>query len=58
MMPLRYEDGLHVAGMLAYVTRLVKQQLLVQNEQLTVENGMLRAHLPAHPPLSGARHPG
>ncbi len=38
--------------MLAYVTGLVNQQLLVQNEYLAAENRILRAHLPAQLRLS------
>jgi hypothetical protein len=33
--------------LLAYVTGLVNQQLLLQNEYLTAENRILRSHLPA-----------
>src|SRR5436309_12407659 len=36
-----------VARLLAYVTGMVNQQLLLQNEYLIAENRMLRAHLPA-----------
>jgi hypothetical protein len=35
-----------VARLLAYVTGMVNQQLLLQNEYLLAENGILRAHLP------------
>ena len=35
------------ARMLAYVTGLVNQELLLQNEYLAAENRILRAHLPA-----------
>ena len=35
------------ARLLAYVTRLVKQKLPLQNEYLAAENRILRAHLPA-----------
>jgi putative transposase len=35
-----------VARLLAYVTGMVNQQLLLQNEYLLAENGTLRAHLP------------
>ncbi len=35
------------AKMLAYVTGLVNQQLLLQNEYLAAENQILRAHLEA-----------
>ena len=41
-----------LARMLAYVTGLVNQQLLVQNEYLAAENRILRAHLPAQFRLS------
>ena len=34
------------ARLLAYVTGLVNQELLLQNEYLTAENRILRAHLP------------
>src|SRR4030095_15172663 len=34
------------ARLLAYVTGLVNQQLLLQNEYLAAENRILRAHLP------------
>ena len=33
--------------LLAYVTGLVNQKLLLQNEYLAAENRILRAHLPA-----------
>src|SRR5436305_5482635 len=36
-----------VARLLAYVTGMVNQQLLLQNEYLIAENGILRSHLPA-----------
>lgn len=35
-----------VARLLAYVTGMVNQQLLLQNEYLVAENRILRAHLP------------
>src|SRR5215472_5774546 len=38
--------------LLAYVTGLVNQELLLQNEYLAAENRVLRAHLPARLPLS------
>ena len=34
------------AQLLAYVTGLVNQQLLLQNEYLVAENRILKAHLP------------
>jgi hypothetical protein len=34
------------ARLLTYVTGLVNQQLLLQNEYLVAENRILRAHLP------------
>ena len=36
-----------VARLLGYVTGLVNQQLLLQNEYLIAENRILRSHLPA-----------
>jgi putative transposase len=41
-----------VARLLAYVTGMVNQQLLLQNEYLTAENRVLRSHLPARVPLT------
>ena len=38
--------------LLTYVTGLVNQQLLLQNEYLAAENRILRAHLPARLGLS------
>src|SRR6266536_5971877 len=40
------------AQLLAYVTGLVNQKLLLQNEYLAAENRVLRAHLPARVRLS------
>src|SRR6266700_755158 len=40
------------ARMLAYVTGLVNQKLLLQNEYLAAENRILRAHLPKRLRLS------
>ena len=40
------------ARLLAYVTGLVNQKLLLQNEYLAAENRILRAHLPARMCLS------
>src|SRR5438067_5787963 len=40
------------ARILAYVTGLVNQKLLLQNEYLAAENRVLRAHLPARLRLS------
>src|SRR6516225_2100636 len=40
-------NGNQCARLLAYVTGLVNQELLLQNEYLTAENRILRAHLPA-----------
>ena len=40
------------ARLLAYVTGLVNQQLLRQNEYLAAENRILRSHLPARLRLS------
>jgi hypothetical protein len=36
----------HVAHLLAYVTGLVNQELLLKNEYLSAENRILRSHLP------------
>src|SRR6516165_7409850 len=41
------------ARLLAYVTGLVNQKLLLRNEYLAAENRILRAHLPARIRLSG-----
>ena len=41
------------ARLLAYVTGLVNQQLLLRNEYLVAENRILRAHLPSRLRLSG-----
>src|SRR5580700_162800 len=41
-----------VARLLAYVTGMVNQQLLLQNEYLVAENKILRAHLSARLHLS------
>ena len=38
--------------LLTYVTGLVNQELLLQNEYLAAENRLLRAHLPARLRLS------
>src|SRR5712691_4659394 len=40
------------AGLLAYVTGMVNQQLLLQNEYLIAENRILRTHLPIRLRLS------
>ena len=37
-----------VARLLAYMTGMVNQQLLLQNEYLLAENRIFRAHLPSH----------
>ena len=42
--------------LLAYVTGLVNQDLLLQNEYLAAENRMLRAHLPSRLRLSDPQH--
>src|SRR5260221_8507514 len=41
-----------LARLLAYVTGLVNQKLLLQNEYLAAENRILRAHLPTRLRLS------
>ena len=40
------------ARLLAYVTGLINQELLLKNEYLAAENRILRVHLPARPRLS------
>jgi hypothetical protein len=40
------------ARLLAYVTGLVNQELLLQNEYLVAENRILRSHLPPRLRLS------
>ena len=40
------------ARLLAYVSGLVNQELLLQTEYLAAENRILRAHLPVRPRLS------
>ena len=44
--------GYQVARLLAYVTGLVNQELLLQVEYLVAENRILRAHAPARLRLS------
>src|SRR5919106_3009480 len=46
------KKGTDWARLLAYVTGLVNQQLLLQNEYLAAENRILRAHLPSRLRLS------
>src|SRR5258706_16087959 len=45
-------NGNQWARLLAYVTGLVNQELLLHNEYLAAENRILRAHLPARLHLS------
>ena len=40
------------ARLLAYVSGLVNQELLLRNEYLAAENRKLRAHLPTRLPLT------
>ena len=47
-------DRFHWARLLAFVTGLVNQELLLRNEYLAAENRILRAHLPSRPRLSDA----
>ena len=47
-------DSIHCARLLAFVTGLVNQELLLQNEYLASENRILRAHLPTRLRLSNA----
>lgn len=47
--------NMQVARLLAYVTGMVSQQLLLQNEYLAAENRILRAHLPTRLRLTDAQ---
>jgi len=47
-------DRFHCARLLAFVTDLINQELLVRNEYLAAENRVLRAHLPSRIRLSDA----
>ena len=46
-----------VARLLAFVTGMVNQQILLQNEYLVAENRILRTHLPARLRLTDPRDP-
>ena len=48
------KTGYEAARLLAYVTRLVNQEVLLQVEYLAAENRILRAHAPARLRLSDA----
>src|SRR6516162_1571434 len=52
MMEFRMKNGNHWARLLVYVTGLINQELLLQNEYLAPENRIPRAHLPARLRLS------
>ena len=52
MMDARHEKQTQWARLLAYVTGMVNQRLLMQNEYLAAENRILRSHLPARVRLS------
>src|SRR5260370_9298600 len=56
MMEFRMQNGNHWARLLAYVTGLINQELLLQNENLAAENRILRALLPARLRLSDPLH--
>ena len=47
-------DRFYWARLLAFVTGLVNQELLLRNEYLAAENRILRAHLPSRLQLSDA----
>ena len=47
-------DRFHWARLLAFVTGLVNQELLLRNEYLAAGNRILRAHLPSRLRLSDA----
>jgi hypothetical protein len=55
IMDLDMRDTGKWARLLAFVTGLVNQELLLQNEYLAAENRILRAHLPSRPRLSDAQ---
>src|ERR1017187_4560464 len=46
-MDVSVRDRFHWARLLAFVTGLVNQELLLRNEYLAAENRILRAHLPS-----------
>ena len=52
MMEFRMKNRNHWARLPAYVTGLINQELLLQNEYLAAENRILRAHLPVRLRLS------
>jgi putative transposase len=54
IMNVAVSDRFHWARLLAFVTGLVNQELLLRNEYLAAENRILRAHLPSRLRLSNA----
>ena len=54
MMDHTMSDRVQWARLLAFVTGLVNQELLLRNEYLAAENRVLRAHLPSRLRLSDA----
>ena len=48
-------DRFHWARLLAFVTGLVNQELLLRNEYLAAENRILKAHLAVAAPVVGCR---
>jgi len=50
-------DRFQWARLLAFVTGLVNQELLLRNEYLAAENRVLRAHLPSRLQLSDPERP-
>src|ERR1017187_432108 len=46
-MDVSVRDRFHWARLLAFVTGLVNQELLLRNEYLAAENRILRSHLPS-----------
>src|ERR1700756_3398193 len=54
MMDHTMSDRFQWARLLAFVTGLVNQELLLRNEYLVAENRVLRAHLPSRLRLSDA----
>ena len=47
--------NVQVARLLAYISGMVKHQLLLQGEYLIAENKILRSHLPARVPLTDSQ---
>jgi hypothetical protein len=55
--PVYMSDRFQWARLLAFVTGLVNQELLLRNEYLAAENRIVRAHLPSRLRLSERNDP-